>query len=67
MFSGRLAPPVEKLGGLGHPDPPVPTPLFIMAYGYIKDLSAADKERHMEKVRDFTKNAYENLLDPLQD
>ena len=40
---------------------------FIMAYEYISDLSAADKERHVEKVRDFTKKEYENSLDPSQD
>ena len=40
---------------------------FIMAYGYISDLSTADKERHVEKVRDFTKKDYDNSLDPSQD
>ena len=40
---------------------------FIMAYGYISDLSAADKERHVEKVKEFTKKEYEILLDPSQE
>ena len=31
---------------------------FIMGYGYISDLSAADKEKHVEKIRDFTKKEY---------
>ena len=39
---------------------------FIMAYRYISDLSAADKERHVEKVSGFTKKEYENSLAPSQ-
>ena len=39
---------------------------FIMAYGYISDLSAADKERYVEKVRNFIKKEYEKSLDPSQ-
>ena len=40
--------------------------VFIMAYRYIhvSDISDADKERHVEKVRYFTKKEYGNLLDP---
>ena len=40
---------------------------FIVAYGYISELSAAHKEKHVEKVKDFTKKEYENSLDPSQD
>ena len=37
---------------------------FVMDYGYISDLTAADKERNVEKVRDLTKKERENSLDP---
>ena len=40
---------------------------FIMTCGYINNLSDADKERHVDKVRDFTKKDYENSLDQSQD